>query len=230
MKIKTHFFGKDCIIDRELKNRANLESVLKKNQINSKVNLFLKQVHGNEVVIIDSPEKIHKEQGLPAADALVTNLPEVLIAVISADCAPILFFDEENKIIAAAHAGWRGAKAGVVKNTVAAMKKLGAKKITALIGPTIQQDSYQVGPEFLDEFLQEDSANKKFFAADTESQRYKFNLPAYVEQKLHEAGVTEIKNSHLDTYSNEDKFFSYRRAKRDGADDCGRNVSSIVLN
>jgi len=229
MKIKTHFFGKDCVIDRELKNRANLEIALKEKHFNSRNNLFLNQVHGAEVVVIDSEEKIHGDQGLPKADAIVTNLPNILLGIITADCAPILFFDEEKNIIAGAHAGWRGAKAGVVKATVAAMKNLGAKNIKAQIGPMIQQNSYEISEEFFIDFINEDPNNKQFFINGPKPGKYLFNLPSYVEKKLREVGITEIKNSRIDTYKSED-FFSFRRAKQKGEEDCGRNVSAIILN
>jgi len=230
MKIKTHFFGKDCVIDRELQNRANLERALTEKNLNSRKNLFVNQVHGAEVVVIDSEEKIHGDQGLPKADALVTNLPNILLGIITADCAPILFFDEEKNIIACAHAGWRGAKLGIVKATISAMKNLGAKNIKALIGPMIQQDSYQISQEFFDDFLSEDPTNQQFFINCTNPGKYLFDLPSYIEKKLRNEGITEIKNSRIDTYKSEEDFFSFRRAKQREEADCGRNVSVIILN
>lgn len=230
MTIKYHFFGKDCVIDRQLANRANLVSALEKENMEFEKILFVNQVHGNEVVVVDAKEKIHGEQGLPKADALATNLKNIVIGIITADCSPILFFDEEKKIVGAAHAGWRGAKLGVIKSTIAAMKKLGAKKISVIIGPMIQQKSYQVSQEFIDDFLKEDEANSEFFLDDKEAGKYLFDLPSYVEKKLREEGILEIKNDGIDTYENEKDFFSFRRSTHRGEKDCGRNVSTILIN
>ena len=228
MSIKYHFFGKDCIIDRPLANRVDLTRALSEKNFPTKT-LFVNQIHGNEVLVIDKSEKIHGDQDLPKADAIVTNLANISIGIITADCSPILFFDEEKNIIAAAHAGWRGAKSGVIVSTVAEMKKLGAKNIKALIGPMIQQKSYQISQEFLDDFLSEDAANKEFFVNGVSPDKYQFDLPAYVEKKLRESEVLEIKNLGIDTYENEKDFFSFRRSTHLGEKDCGRNVSVIAI-
>lgn len=230
MNIKSHFFGKDCVIDRALQNRSDFERALAEKNFSSRKNLFLNQVHGNEVVMVDSEEKIYGEQGLPKADGIVTNLPNILLGIVTADCAPILFYDEEKKIIGAAHAGWRGARLGIVKSTVVAMKKLGAKNIKAKIGPTIQQKSYEISREFLDDFLSEDVTNKVFFINGKKPQKYWFNLPFYVEKKLSEEGIVEIENTGIDTCENEKDFFSFRRAKKNEEEDCGRNVSVVIIN
>jgi len=228
MSIKYNFFGKDCIIDRSLANRAGLTLALIEKNFLTKV-LFVNQIHGSEVVVVDAVEKIHGDQDLPKADAIVTNLPNILIGVITADCAPILFCDEEENIIAAAHAGWRGAKMGVIAATVAEMKKLGAKNIKAIIGPMIQQRSYQVSQEFLDDFLAEDEGNKKFFVNGVSVDKYQFDLPGYVVKKLCEAGIEKIENLGVDTYENEEEFFSFRRSAHRFEKDCGRNVSVIGI-
>lgn len=230
MKIKYHFFGKDCLIDRELKNRANLNLALIEEKISNRGALFVNQIHGKEVVVIDKEEQIHGEQGLPKADAIVTNLANIAIGVITADCAPILFFDEEKKVIAAAHAGWRGAKLGVIESVVAEMKKLGANNIKAIVGPMIQQESYEVSSEFIDDFLSENLANKIFFINGEKPDKHLFDLPAYVEKKLSEAGIKKVENLKINTYSEEEKFFSFRRSFHRGENDCGRNVSAIAIN
>jgi hypothetical protein len=230
MNIKSHFFGKDCIIDRALQNRLDFERTLAEKNIESRKNLFLNQIHGNEVVVIDSEEKIYGNQGLPKADGIVTNLSNVLLGIVTADCAPILFFDEEAKVIGAAHAGWRGARLGVIKSTVAAMKKLGAKNIKAKIGPMIQQESYEISQEFYDDFLSENISNKDFFINGKKPEKHWFNLSSYVEKKLREEGIAEIENAKIDTYKNEKDFFSFRRAKQNEEEDCGRNVSVVIIN
>lgn len=225
--IKYHFFGKDCLIDRELKNRQNLNQKLQEKNFKSDGVLFLSQVHGNAVLVIDGKEKIHGEQNLPKADAIVTNLTNLAIGVVTADCSPILFFDEENKIIAATHAGWRGAKLGVIQNTVSAMKKLGAKNIKAKIGPMIHQKSYEVSKEFVDEFLSENPVNKKFFIDGKNPGKFLFDLPFYVKEKIAAEGILEIEDAKIDTYENEQSFFSFRRSTHREEKDCGRNVSVI---
>lgn len=228
--IKSHFFGKDCLIDRELENRQELNLRLKEKGFKSSGVLFLNQIHGNEVVVIDAKSKIHGEQNLPKADSIITNLKNLAIGVITADCAPILFFDEEKEVIAATHAGWRGAKSGVIANTILKMNKLGAKNIKAKIGPMIHQKSYEVSKEFFDDFLAENLANKKFFCDGKSDDKKMFDLPAYVEEKIREAGINDIENLKIDTYEKEDEFFSYRRTTHQGRKDSGRNVSIIEIN
>lgn len=230
MTIKFNFFGKNCLIDRALLHRKNLEQNLAELGLKHNHILLLNQIHGKEAVIIDSPKKIYGQQNLPKADAIITNLPNVVIGVFTADCSPILLMDEENKIIAAIHAGWRGAKLGVIFSAVEAMKKLGAKKIRSVIGPMIQQNSYEVSQEFFDDFLNEDSANEVFFQNDLKQEKYYFDLSGYVEKKLRNAGVFKIKNLQIDTLQNEEGFFSFRRSSKLGEKDCGRNLSVIVIN
>ncbi len=229
MTIKYHFFGKDCIIARDLFDRKNLEQAMKNQGFRASHTLFVNQIHSNEVVVVDSVEKIYGNQNLAKADAIVTNVPNVAIAVVTADCSPILFFDEEQKIIAVAHAGWRGAKSGVIANSVAAMRKLGAQEIRAVIGPMIQQNSYQVSAEFFADFIAEDQANSVFFVDCVEVDKKRFDLPAYVEKKLREVNVTKIHNVDVDTYTREQDFFSFRRSTHLDEKDCGRNVSVIEI-
>ncbi|MFM2200520.1 MAG: hypothetical protein RL769_575 [Pseudomonadota bacterium] len=228
--IKTHFFGKDCIVDRSLKNRDNLALNLKNLQFNFQNIMMLNQIHSNEVVVIDDKSKIFSDQDLPKADGIVTNLSEVILAIFTADCAAILFSDDQNKIIGACHAGWRGAKRGIIEETVKAMKKLGAKKISAKIGPMIQQMSYEVSPDFNQDFLNESSSNQKFFKASLNPDKFNFDLCGYVEQKISDLGITDIENNRIDTYDESTNFFSYRRATHQGLQDCGRNIAVIAIN
>jgi YfiH family protein len=229
MTIKYHFFGRDLIIDREFSNRSNLIMALEKQGFKTSHVLFVSQIHGNQVVVVDDDKKIYGEQNLPKADAIVTNLKNVNIAIITADCSPILLFDAKNNVVGAAHAGWRGAKSGVIANVVSEMKKLGAENISAIVGPMIQQESYEVSREFFDDFLNEDKANSKFFKSGEKADKYLFDLPSYVESKLRAAGVLEIKNDRIDTYKNSETLFSFRRSTHLGEKDCGRNVSVICL-
>ncbi|MBU6141264.1 MAG: peptidoglycan editing factor PgeF [Proteobacteria bacterium] len=230
MTIKYHFFGKECLIARDLADHSNLERKLCEKNISFDAILFVNQIHSAAVVTIDSVEKIHGNEILPRADGLVTNLSNIVLAIFTADCAPILFLDAEKKIIAATHAGWLGAKSGVISSTISAMKKLGAENIEAIVGPMIQQESYEVSQEFFDDFLNEDLANKSFFVEAGSAEKHYFNLPAYVEKKLRESGITKITNQRTDTYKNEEDFFSFRRSTHRSEIDCGRNISIITIN
>jgi YfiH family protein len=228
--IRYNFFGKNCLIDRALSDRSGVEESLKNLGWKSESVLFVNQIHGAEVVVIDDKSKIHGTQNLPKADAIVTNQKNIVIGVITADCAPVFLFDEEKEVIAVAHAGWRGAKLGVLESAITAMKNLGAKNILAAIGPMIQKKSYEVSEEFFRDFLSDNLANKKFFIDGVSAGKYWFDLPFYVEEKLHDLGINKIENRQIDTYQNEQDFFSYRRSTHRGEKDCGRNVSVIVVN
>ncbi|MBP0482340.1 peptidoglycan editing factor PgeF [Sagittula salina] len=183
------------------------------------------QVHSPAVVTLDAPLSDPK----PRADALVTATPGIALAVLTADCQPVLFADPENGVIGAAHAGWRGARDGVLEATVEAMLSLGADRetITAVIGPTISQRAYEVGPEFLDDFLADDPGNARFFAGG-EGDRMMFDLPAYGLHRLRSAGVEAEWTRHC-TYFDPERFYSYRRATHAQEADYGRLISAIRL-
>lgn len=228
--IKTHFFGKDCIIDRALINRENLALNLKNQQFIFQNILLLNQVHGKEVVTINDKNKIYGDTNLPKADGIVCNLKEVVLGIVTADCSPILLFDNEKKVIGACHAGWRGAKAGVISQTIKEMRNLGAKNISAIIGPMIQQKSYQISLEFYDDFIDEDIENKKFFITIGGSQKMLFDLCGYVQNKLRAEGISAIENLAIDTYQDEKNYFSFRRSTHQSLVDSGRNLAVIAIN
>ena len=228
--IKTNFFGKECIVDRGLKNLDNLAYNLKVQRFNFQNILMLNQVHGKEVIVIDNKNKIYSDLERPKADGIVSNLKEVVLGIITADCSPILFFDDEEKIIGACHAGWRGAKLGVIEQTIKEMRLLGAKNISAKIGPMIQQQSYEISLEFYNDFIEENIDNKKYFMTIGNSSKMLFNLCKYVEDKLVRNEILSIENSAIDTYSNEQNYFSYRRSNHHNQADCGRNISVIAIN
>ena len=164
------------------------------------------------------------------ADALVSIVPGIALGVLAADCAPVLLADPKNKVIGAAHAGWRGAVSGVIEASVAAMVELGAEpgRIVAVVGPCIGQDSYEVGAEFPQPFLGQDAANDRFFAAGRRDGHLQFDLAGYVLSRLATAGVTAASALGADTYADED-LFSYRRTCHRGEPDYGRNLSIIAL-
>ncbi|MCZ0814263.1 MAG: peptidoglycan editing factor PgeF [Pseudomonadota bacterium] len=187
--------------------------------------LTLDQVHSADVVAVDRP----LEQR-PRADALVTASPGVAVAVLTADCQPVLLADAKAGVVGAAHAGWRGALDGVLEATLDAMEDLGARRgdISAVIGPTISQGAYEVGPEFLEEFIADDPANTRFFANGKDG-RYLFDLTAYGLERLRAAGVGQAEWTRHCTYGDPERFFSYRRACHAGEADYGRLISAIRL-
>ena len=183
------------------------------------------QVHSADAVTVTGPleEK-------PKADALVTDQPGVALSVLTADCQPVLFADHEAGIIGAAHAGWKGALNGVLEATIEAMLGLGAARgnIHAVIGPSISQAAYEVGPEFFDTFSAEDPEYTRFFAGGT-GDRMMFDLPAFGLYRLREAGIASAEWTRHCTYADADRFYSYRRSTHKKEADYGRLIAAITL-
>jgi len=186
------------------------------------------QVHSADVVIADQPVS---REALPKADALVTRAKGLAIGVLTADCCPVLFADPQAKVVGAAHAGWKGALGGVLEATIAAMESLGAERarISAAIGPTISQASYEVGAEFRDAFLADDAGHAKFFARGASAGKFQFDLPAFVNHKLLKSSLTRVEACAPCTYRNESLFYSYRRTTHRSEPDYGRQISAIVV-
>lgn len=187
----------------------------------------LYQIHSPTAVIVT--EAVADEQR-PRADALVTATPGLILGIVTADCAPVLLADREAGVIAAAHAGWRGAVAGVTDQAIAAMLTLGARveRIAAAIGPSIARASYEVDHAFADHLLAEDDAHERFFSDGPRGQPH-FDLEAYVTARLAAAGVRRIEALGLDTYALEQDYFSYRRATHRAEPTYGRQLSLIAL-
>ncbi len=183
------------------------------------------QIHSAEAVVVTAP---YAEAARPRADALVTDRPGLLLGILTADCAPVLFADRDAGVVGAAHAGWKGALGGVTDATLAAMETRGARRerIVAAIGPCIARASYEVDDGFLRTFAEADAANERFFA-DGRADHHQFDLEAYVAHRLAAAGVTRIEALGLDTYSDEERFYSFRRATHRGEADYGRQISVI---
>lgn len=186
------------------------------------------QVHGNTAARVDAP---WEPAGAPKADAMVTDRPGIAIGILTADCAPVLFADPVGRVVGAAHAGWRGAVAGVLSATVDAMEKLGARRqrIRAVVGPAIAQESYEVGPEFPPPFLEEDPENKRFFRPSTRENHHMFDLGGYVESRLAALDLEAVSRLERDTCAEEDLFFSYRRSTLRREPDYGRELSAILI-
>ncbi|MBF0159873.1 MAG: peptidoglycan editing factor PgeF [Magnetococcales bacterium] len=212
-----------------LANRQRLAAAL---GLDSDQCCWLRQVHGRDTVTITEPLA-----GLPPveADAMVTNQSGLLLGILTADCLPLLFMDGGARVIGAAHAGWRGALAGVVPSCLEAMARLGGRSqaIRVIMGPCIRQDAYQVGEEHYQQFIQHDTGNGRFFAkkgSDTQS-TFHFDLAGYVTQQLTDCGIMErhIDDVGLCTFSREEQFFSHRRAMLEGQKQCGRQMGGIWL-
>ena len=188
--------------------------------------VFVKQVHSPIALRVDAPFVGER----PEADALVTATPGLALAIVTADCAPVLLADEQAGVVGAAHAGWRGAFGGVLEAVVEEMTLLGARRenIAAAIGPTIAQPSYEVDEAFRHRFLEADPEHKRFFR-DGEPGHFQFDLPAFVADRLAAAGVGRVDDLALDTYADPARFFSYRRATHRGESTDGRQVSLIAL-
>jgi len=189
--------------------------------------LTLYQIHSATTVIVDKPWN----GTVSEADALVTRTPGLAIGALTADCAPVLFCDPEARVIAAAHAGWRGALLGIIEATVTSMERLGAtpERVVAVIGPTISQRAYEVGSDYVERFLAEEPASSPFFMTDDSSGEPHFDLAGYVAERLTRAGVGTVSDLGLCTYCDETRLFSYRRSQHHGEDDYGRQISAIVL-
>lgn len=186
------------------------------------------QVHSAEAVVVAGPWEGEER---PRVDGLVTRTPGVGLGVLTADCGPVLFADPEARVIGAAHAGWKGALTGVTTRTIEVMEEQGAhrSRIIAVLGPTISKAAYEVGPEFPGRFTEDDPANARFFTPSGRAGHSMFDLPAYLENRLRSEGVGQVFNLSLCTFSDEQRFFSYRRATHRNEKDYGRLISAIAL-
>lgn len=187
----------------------------------------LYQIHSAAVVTVATP---YADADRPHADALVTDRPQIALGIVTADCAPVLFSDPQAGVIGAAHAGWKGAIGGVTDATIAAMESLGADRarIVAAVGPCIARASYEVDEAFRACFAEEDRENDRFFA-DGKAGHAWFDLEAYVAHRLASAGIGRVETLGQDTYSQPDRFYSYRRATHRSEPDYGRQISLIAL-
>ena len=185
------------------------------------------QIHSAEVVQAKFPWALDQR---PRADGLVTDRPNLLLGILTADCAPVLFADHRAAVIGAAHAGWRGALAGVTDSTIEAMERLGARRgdIHAAVGSCIAQGSYEVDEGFRLRFLEHDPHNARFFVPGAVGRPH-FDLEGYVVHRLIAAGIGEVEALNLDTYSDPDRFYSYRRSTHAGEADYGRQLSAIGI-
>jgi purine-nucleoside/S-methyl-5'-thioadenosine phosphorylase / adenosine deaminase len=217
-------FGSDDVTENVQRNRERALAALGGAEALNTVY----QIHGREVAVADAA---WAPAAAPKADAMVTNKPGLAIGILTADCAPVLFADPDRRVVGAAHAGWRGAVGGVLAATVTAMEQLGARRgsIRAVVGPTIAQGSYEVGPEFPASFLAESPDNQRFFRPSTRAGHHMFDLAGYVASRLAALEIGAADVLARDTCAEEELFFSYRRSTLRKESDYGRELSAIVI-
>jgi YfiH family protein len=186
------------------------------------------QIHSSDAVSVSAPWELDQR---PRADAIVTATNGLAVAVTGADCGIVLLVDATTRVIGASHAGWKGALAGIIEATLAAMEKLGAKRdrICAALGPTIGPSSYEVGSEFVARFTADASDNARFFTPSKRPDHAFFDLPSYIGMRARVAGCGQFIDLGLDTYADEARFFSYRRSVHRREPDYGRLVAAIAL-
>ncbi len=214
--------------DKKNKVKENLNIVKKKISKKSKSIFLVNQIHSNKFVFINKNFKFNKKK--IKADAIITDQKKLPIAVLTADCVPILLYDSKRNMIAAIHAGWKGAFKGIVKKVLNFMLKNGceSKNITTAIGPCIKQKSYNVGDDFKKRFIKKDKKNKVFFKI--KKNKVFFDLTRFVKYQLKLMKITNIDTLNIDTFNKKNNFFSARRSIKLKYDDYGRNISIIMIN
>jgi len=187
--------------------------------------ISLSQIHSAVVHTLPAWEE------RPEGDAMVTATPGLALGILTADCAPVLLADPKARVIGAAHAGWKGALAGVLEAALEAMEKLGASRdrIDAAIGPCISQDNYEVGDDFRARFLEQGAKHRRFFVPSDREGHHRFDLPGFAAYRLTAAGVGSVERLGICTYPPENGFFSFRRTTHAKEPDYGRQISAIVL-
>jgi YfiH family protein len=185
------------------------------------------QVHSADAVVVEAAWDGER----PRADGMATATPGLALAITTADCGPVLFADPQAGVVGAAHAGWRGALAGVLEATIATMERLGARRerMIAVLGPMIRQDAYEVGPDLIARFVAAGPAHDRFFRPNGRPAHAQFDLPGFIGMRIEAAGIGEIADLGLCTYADEERFYSYRRTTHRGEPDYGRLISAIAL-
>jgi YfiH family protein len=204
----------------------NLGIVSKKIGVLKNKLFLMNQTHSNKVVVINESNKNFQRIN---ADALITKINNIAISVLTADCVPILIYEEVNHIIACVHAGWRGSINGIIENTLNEIIRMNKNnKIYVAVGPCIGVENYEVSMEFYDKFIKANKKNEFFFIYSGKS-KFLFNLRKYVNSKIEEFNIEQVENIDFDTYTKEKNFFSFRRSRQLGEKDYGRCISTISL-
>lgn len=218
-------YGSDDVHETVAQNRARVADTLAVAPANL---LTVHQCHSADVIVA---QQTWPHDQAPRADAMVCTTPGIALGILTADCAPVLFADAMGGVIGAAHAGWRGALTGVLEATVQAMEDQGARRnrITAVVGPCISQESYEVGPEFEAEFTARDARHAEFFAPGAKVGHHQFDLAGFVMARLAGLDLTQRHDVGLDTYADDRLFYSYRRSCHRNESDYGRQIAAITL-
>ena len=205
----------------------NINIVSKKLNCEKKPIVALNQNHGNKVVCFNNQEDVKNKI---IGDAIVTTLKNVGISVLTADCVPILFYNPQKKIAGCVHAGWKGALNGIIENTVDKFLELDSntRNLVAAVGPCISHHHYEVGQDFYKKFVDQNKNNQQFFIV-LNDKKYLFNIRNYINAKLIGLGINNIDHIEMDTFSNKENFFSYRRSKKNDDKDYGRCISVIIM-
>ncbi len=213
--------------DKKNNIEKNLEIVRKKIGNNSKKIFLLHQIHSNKIIYLNNRKSLNRIR--PKADAVITNQAKIPIGILTADCVPILLCDNKRKMIAAIHAGWKGAYKDILDKVIKFMINKGCKHsdITAAIGPSISVKNYEVKYDFQEKFLKKSKLNQKFFKK--KNSKIYFNLIKYVYSKLKSSKINNIESLNIDTYDDKNNFFSARRSIRLNQNDYGRNISIIMI-
>ena len=229
-------FSKDCYAslncglgsnDKKENVLKNLALVSQKIGCNEKSLITLNQTHSNEVVYFANENSVRNK--LPG-DAMVTKIKNIGIGVLTADCAPIFLYDPQKKIVGCIHSGWKGGLNGIIRNTIAKFKELNSKinNLIAVVGPCISKESYEVKIDFYERFISRNLKHKNFFNKISEG-RYIFDLRGFINNELFNSNISNIENIIMDTYSEREFFYSYRRSFINKEQDYGRCISVILM-
>ena len=214
--------------DKKANIEKNLKIVKKKISKKSKEIFLVKQIHSNKFIFLNKNSNIKSRS--VNADAIITEKKNFPIAILTADCVPLLIFDKRRKMIAAIHAGWRGAYNGIIQKVIRFMLSKGCKKedMVVAIGPSISIKSYEVKKQFKSKFIKKDKKNIKFFKS--KNNKIYFDLPGYAKKQVKLNQIENINLLNIDTFNKKNNFFSARRSLRLNHNDYGRNISIIVIN
>jgi polyphenol oxidase len=213
--------------DKKINVLKNLKLVTQKIGCKQKSLITLNQSHSNKVIYLDD-ENFSKNKF--DGDAIITKSKNTALGVLTADCGSILFYDPKNEIIGSVHSGWKGAISGIIKNTVKKFEELNSNNddLIAVVGPCIKKENYEVGIDFFDNFMSKDKKNKVFFQK-IKKKKYFFDLRGFINKEIYTLNVKKIENIQMDTFSQKDLFYSYRRSCLNKEKDYGRCISVILM-
>ena len=213
--------------DKKENVSKNLELVAEKITCSKESLITLNQKHSNQVIHFDSDRSVKNKL---TGDAIVSEVKNIGIGILTADCAPIFFYDHKKKIIGCAHAGWKGALNGVIRNTVKKFNELNSNNcdLIAAVGPCINKKNYEVRSDFFNQFISRNKKNKNFFEKIND-EKFLFDLRAFINQKISSLGIKNIENIDMDTFSAKEFFYSYRRSQLNKEKDYGRCISVILM-